>query len=118
MSARLAAKYPHMPWTLTPGGVVDDTLTVDARYADLVVVGQSGPENAPTTPGNLPESIAMASGRPTLVVPHDGPAKAIGKTVMLCWNASRESARAASENVRSARCRRSSASSQRVTSAM
>jgi nucleotide-binding universal stress UspA family protein len=78
-------------------GRLDDTLTVDARYADLVVVGQSGPENAPTTPGNLPESIAMASGRPTLVVPHDGPAKAIGKTVMLCWNASRESARAASD---------------------
>lgn len=78
-------------------GRPEDVLTLNARYADLIVVGQSGPQNAPSSPENLPESIAMASGRPTLVVPHDGPAKAIGKNVMLCWNASRESARAASD---------------------
>jgi nucleotide-binding universal stress UspA family protein len=78
-------------------GRPEDVLTLNARYADLIVVGQSDPENPPSTPGNLPESVAMASGRPTLVVPHDGLAKAIGKNVMLCWNASRESARAASD---------------------
>jgi nucleotide-binding universal stress UspA family protein len=39
--------------------------------------------------------VALASGRPVLVVPHTAVQVAPGKTVMLCWNASRESARAA-----------------------
>lgn len=78
-------------------GRADEVLEINARYADLVVVGQTSPDNPFTTPENLPESVAMASGRPTLVVPHIGTAKPVGKKIMLCWNASRESARAASD---------------------
>jgi nucleotide-binding universal stress UspA family protein len=78
-------------------GRADDVFATNARYADLVVVGQTSPDNPFTTPENLPEAVAMASGRPTLVVPHIGAAKPVGKNVMLCWNASRESARAASD---------------------
>ena len=78
-------------------GRADDVLVVNARYADLVVVGQNSPDDPFTTPDNLPEAVAMAGGRPTLVVPHTGAGKPIGKNVMLCWNASRESARAASD---------------------
>jgi nucleotide-binding universal stress UspA family protein len=66
-----------------------------ARYADLLVVGQSSPDAA--TPANLPESVALATGRPILVMPHIGVGKPPGKKVVLCWNASRESARAASD---------------------
>ncbi|MDP1837149.1 MAG: universal stress protein [Reyranella sp.] len=44
---------------------------------------------------NLAEKVAMASERPVLVVPHVGVMKPPGKTVMLCWNDSREAARAA-----------------------
>ena len=70
-------------------------LPVQARYADLVVVGQAEPE--PTaTPSDLPETVALATGRPVLVVPHIG-ARPPGKTVLLCWNASREAARAAAD---------------------
>ena len=78
-------------------GRVEDLLALEARYADLVVVGQSGPDNAFTTPPELPERVAMSSGRPTLVVPYIGTAKTIGNKVLLCWNASRESARAAAD---------------------
>ena len=81
--------------------VVDDfpeeALTVAARYADLLVVGQATPDNDISTPENLPETVALATGRPVLVVPHIGAQKPPGKKVMLCWNASRESARAASD---------------------
>jgi nucleotide-binding universal stress UspA family protein len=73
----------------------EEGLAMAARYADLLVVGQSTPDAA--TPGNLPESVAMATGRPVLVVPHIGADKPPGKKVMLCWNASRESARSASD---------------------
>jgi nucleotide-binding universal stress UspA family protein len=77
------------------GGYVDRELAVQARYADLVVVGQAGPEPMPT-PSDLPETVALTTGRPVLVVPYIG-AKPPGKIVLLCWNASREAARAAAD---------------------
>ena len=78
-------------------GYVDEQLEIQARYADLMVLGQTDPEATSPTPPELPESVVLATGRPALVVPHIGAPKVLGKTVMLCWNASRESARAASD---------------------
>lgn len=76
-------------------GYVDSELAVQARYADLVVVGQAGAE--PTaTPADLPETVALATGRPVLVVPFIR-TKSPGRVVLLCWNASREAARAAAD---------------------
>ena len=51
-------------------GQADDLLILHARYADLVIVGQSDPE-ATGLPlaDDLPESVALATGRGTLVVP-------------------------------------------------
>src|SRR6185312_3312089 len=76
-------------------GYVESELAVQARYADLVVVGQAGTEMM-VIPSDLPETIAFASGRPVLVVPFIG-AKPPGKVILLCWNASREAARAAAD---------------------
>ena len=77
-------------------GYADEALAAQGRYADLVIVGQGEPDGPPTaTPSNLAEKVAMVSERPVLVVPHIGVAKPPGKTVMLCWNGSREAARAA-----------------------
>ena len=79
-------------------GLADDMLTLHSRYADLTVVGQSDPEaSGSPLPSDLPESVALATGRSTLVIPYIGGGKVPGSNVMLCWNASRESARAASE---------------------
>jgi len=75
----------------------DDALAVSARYADLLVVGQSDPDDPAGGRNDLPEAMAFATGRPVLVVPHIGTLSTVGKTVMLCWNASRESARAAAD---------------------
>jgi nucleotide-binding universal stress UspA family protein len=93
-----AVKGKQLPteWRVTEG-FADDALALNARYADLLVVGQSDDEDFVTTPGDLPESIAITTGRPVLVVPHIGASSRPGKVVMLCWNASRESALAASE---------------------
>ena len=80
-------------------GFSESVLALHARYADLVVVGQTDPEttaNTPT-PSDLPETVALSTGRAVLVVPYIGVRKAPGDVVMLCWNASRESARAATE---------------------
>ena len=80
-------------------GYADALLTLHARYADLTIVGQTDPEASTglPLPRDLPESVALATGRGTLVVPHVGAPETIGGNVMLCWNASREAARAASE---------------------
>jgi nucleotide-binding universal stress UspA family protein len=76
-------------------GHADGLLTLHARYADLTIVGQSDPEvTTLPLPSDLPESVALATGRGTLVVPYIGTGKMTGSDVMLCWNASRESARA------------------------
>jgi nucleotide-binding universal stress UspA family protein len=78
-------------------GYMDARLAVHARYADLMVLGQREPGAPSAVPLDLPETMALSTGRPVLVVPHVGAPAEPAKTVMLCWNASRESARAASD---------------------
>ena len=93
-----ATKGRNFPseWRVTEA-FSDDALTVSARYADLLVVGQADPDDPAGSRNDLPEAMAFATGRPVLVVPHIGAPSTVGKTVMLCWNASRESARAAAD---------------------
>ena len=78
-------------------GYIEARLPVHARYADLLVLGQADPGAPSSVPLDLPETTALSTGRPILVVPHVGAPAEPAKTVMLCWNASRESARAASD---------------------
>jgi nucleotide-binding universal stress UspA family protein len=78
-------------------GYADARLTVHSRYADLTVLGQADAESPSFAPLDLPETMAMSTGRPVLLVPHIGAPARAAKTVMLCWNATRESARAASD---------------------
>ena len=92
----LRGKFLTTEWR-SVDGQVEDVLTVSARYADLVVVGQAEPDSISTLPARSPEAVALSSGRPVLAVPHRGVEKVPGGTVLLCWNGSRESARAASD---------------------
>ena len=78
-------------------GYMDSRLAVHARYADLMVLGQRDPGTPSEVPMDLPETMALSTGRPVLVVPHVGAPAEPAKTIMLCWNSSRESARAASD---------------------
>ncbi|NDH62675.1 MAG: hypothetical protein EBY18_13735 [Alphaproteobacteria bacterium] len=94
--AAIKGRHLSTEWRVVDG-FADSELVVQARYADLLVLGQADPESSLPTPADLPEAVALASGRPVLVVPHIGVTTAPGKTVLLCWNASREAARAASE---------------------
>ena len=77
-------------------GLAEEVVAAHARYADLVIIGQAEPDAAATTtPPDLAETVAIAGERPVLIVPHIGVTKPPGKTVMLCWNGTREAARAA-----------------------
>ncbi|MBX3568371.1 MAG: universal stress protein [Rhizobiaceae bacterium] len=65
-----------------------------ARCADLVVVAQRDPHSPSGDGANL-DSAIYESGRPVLVVPHDGALVGTFARVLVSWNGSREAARAA-----------------------
>lgn len=86
---------PASEWRVADG-LAEDVVAAHARYADLVIVGQAEPDGSTTTtPADLAETVGMAGERPVLIVPHIGATKPPGRTVLLCWNGSREAARAA-----------------------
>jgi nucleotide-binding universal stress UspA family protein len=97
-SFKKAIKGSHLAteWRHTKG-YPEDELVIQARYADLLVLGQTASDRGTQMPADLPVTVAVSSGRATLIVPHIGVRSKPGKSIMLCWNASRESARAAAE---------------------
>jgi len=82
-------------------GVVDNAagaMNHEMLYADIGVVGQRDPEQTiGDMYADLPESVAMESRRPVMVVPHIGYSKPVGRKVLLAWNDSPEAMRAATE---------------------
>ncbi|HYM71498.1 MAG TPA: universal stress protein [Stellaceae bacterium] len=84
-------------WRIGSGYPLDVT-DVHARYADLIIMGQLDPENewAPVIYPE-PEYVALASGRPILVVPYIGTFPSLGQRVLVGWDASREAARAVND---------------------
>ena len=89
--SHLATEWRHAK------GYPEDELVIHARYADLLVFGQAASKRGTQTPADLPVTVAVSSGRATLIVPHIGVRSKPGRSIMLCWNASRECARAAAE---------------------
>ncbi len=70
-------------------------LSLQARYADLVILGQFDPDDrAQTGQSYLPEYVAMNSGCPVLLVPYSNMASNIGERVLIAWNGSPEAKRA------------------------
>jgi nucleotide-binding universal stress UspA family protein len=76
-------------------GYVDEAVSEAALGADLVILSQHDPEDtASATPSDLAEQVTLRSGRPVLVLPFIGAPKPPGNRAMICWNNSREAARA------------------------
>lgn len=74
-------------------GAAGDIVTRFARYHDLVLMGIGASD---TTLRPIAEEIVFGSGRPTLLVPEDGPV-ATFEHVMVAWDGSRVAARAVSD---------------------
>jgi nucleotide-binding universal stress UspA family protein len=84
-------------WREIPEGLEDDP-AVHARYADLTILGQVDPDGGEAEVLRpRPEQVALASGRPILVVPYAGRFETVGRRVLIGWNASREAARAVND---------------------
>jgi nucleotide-binding universal stress UspA family protein len=81
--------------------LVDDEagggICLQARYADLVVIGQSDPhEISPVVMPDFPQYVVLHSGRPVLLVPHSGRFDHIGHRILIGWDASMAASRAIS----------------------
>jgi nucleotide-binding universal stress UspA family protein len=72
------------------------TLLQQAYASDLLVLGQTDPEDADTgeLPSNLVPAAITDSGRPTLVVPYVGSFETLDGPVLVAWKPTREAARA------------------------
>jgi len=69
-------------------------LATYARHADLVVVPRPLRPDAGDARSVIVEGILFSAGRPVMVVPPAWRKEATGTTVMVCWDAGREAARA------------------------
>jgi nucleotide-binding universal stress UspA family protein len=81
--------------------VVDDEagggVSLLARYADLVVIGQLNPaQPSSAVMSDFPAYVVLHSGRPVLIVPYAGAAAAPPRRALISWNASKEASRAVS----------------------
>ncbi len=70
-------------------------LALEARYADLVVLGQAerGDPSARDV-ADVPGYVMLNGARPVLVMPASGAVAAIGDTPLVAWDASAEATRA------------------------
>ena len=71
-------------------------MRLSARYADLVVAGQAEGQYEGDLRG-LADELVLSAGRPVLLVPYAGRFAALGKRVLIAWDAGREAARAVTD---------------------
>ncbi len=78
--------------------LVDDDaaggMALQARYCDLVVVGQAGAGASTPAGDDLADDLLLTSGRPILVVPRAGGPWRVDGEALVAWDGSVEAARA------------------------
>jgi nucleotide-binding universal stress UspA family protein len=84
-------------WRLVAEGTGADP-ALHARYADLAILGQLDSDRGEGEAFRpRPEQVALASGRPILVVPYAGRFENVGRRIVVGWSATREAARAVND---------------------
>ena len=95
---RMTANQPFVAeWVAIKamGADIAELVMERGRAADLIITSQADGDWELTPILDFPERLAIESGRPVLVVPNAGTFESIGRSVMVAWSGSRESARAA-----------------------
>ncbi len=76
----------------------EEAIALHARYADLLILGQTDPHDSQVTMlPDFPGQAVLSAGRPVLLIPYTGDFPQIGKRVLVAWNAGREAARAVTD---------------------
>jgi nucleotide-binding universal stress UspA family protein len=73
----------------------DGGLCLQARYCDLLVLGQPDPaSDVPSWPEDAPAPVVIHGGRPVLIVPYTGHFPTVGQHVLIAWDGGAEATRA------------------------
>ncbi len=83
-------------WRSVDGNPVEE-LVRNARYSDLVVLGQTERELPEFLELAFADRVALESGRPVLVVPSIGVKGYVIERILVAWSGSRESVRAVND---------------------
>ncbi|NML31203.1 universal stress protein [Paraburkholderia antibiotica] len=76
-------------------GYANDVVPPYARLSDLIVLGQSNPDDPESfVAEQFVEHVVLSAGRPVLLVPSIGTPRPPGKHVLIAWDGSREATRA------------------------
>jgi nucleotide-binding universal stress UspA family protein len=80
---------------ITTSGYANDVVPPYARLADLVILGQTDPQDPESfIAEQFVEHLMMSAGRPLLLVPATGVQATPGQRVLVAWDGSREATRA------------------------
>lgn len=93
-----AAGLRNIEWRAAIDDPVD-AMTLHARYADLLVIGQTDASQDSNIAADFPERLVLAAGRPVLILPSAGTFPTIGKRILVAWNPSREATRAVTDAI-------------------
>jgi len=94
--ARVGKKIKsHWSSVNSSNSFVSKALIQQSRYADLVILAQSNSDYDVAQEDGLPAEVILQSGRPVLMVPSEGDLSSFGENILVAWNSSRESSRAA-----------------------
>ena len=93
-----AAGLRNVEWRTAIDDLIE-AVTLHARYADLVVIGQTEAADDARVPSDFPEQLVLAAGRPVLMVPSAGSFPTLGKRILVAWNGSREATRAVTDAI-------------------
>jgi len=74
-------------WTRTEGSMME-ALTHHARFSDVAIVGQPGPDSRRPFGESLTDHLILTVGHPVLVVPTLAKEFTVGKRVMIAWDRS------------------------------
>lgn len=81
------------------GGTVATGVIAEAFAADLVIASQALPDVKTIGLSDVPERVALESGRPVLVVPASWGPREFGRNIIIGWADTREAARAAYDSI-------------------
>lgn len=88
---------PSTEWRRS-AGYPSEAAALHGRYVDLIVLGQPAPDDTESALFRpVPEEVALAVGRPVLVVPYTGSFAEVGRRVLIGWDASRAATRAVND---------------------
>lgn len=93
-----AARLRNVEWRSAINDPID-AMTLHARYADLVVVGQTDASENGQVPAGFPERLVLSAGRPVLILPYVGRFATIGKRILIAWKPTREATRAVTDAI-------------------